>query len=67
MSGSIVVVLQQREGKLHRGSWEAIAAAQKFAAGLGDSPVIAVLLGDDIAAAASEVAAKAAAGERAIR
>lgn len=60
MGGSIVVVLQQREGKLHRGSWEAIAAAQKFAAGLGDSPVIAVLLGDDIAAAASEVAAKAA-------
>jgi electron transfer flavoprotein alpha subunit len=49
-------ILQQREGKLHRGSWEAIAAAQRLAQG---GEVSAVLLGNDIEATAREVAARA--------
>jgi electron transfer flavoprotein alpha subunit len=60
MSNAIVVILQQREGKLHRGSWEAIAAAQRFAAGSPGATVDAIVLGVDVGAVASEVASKAA-------
>ena len=61
MTDSIVVVLQQRDGKLHRGSWEAIAAAQRFAASSpGEVTLDAIVLGGDVAAAAAEVAGKAA-------
>jgi electron transfer flavoprotein alpha subunit len=45
MSVKIWAVLQHRDGKLHRGSWEAIAAAQALAAQL-DAEAEAVLLGD---------------------
>lgn len=52
----IWAVLQHRDGKLHRGSWECIAAAQELAATLGGGAE-AVLLGHDVATLASEVAA----------
>ncbi len=59
MTNQVWVILQQREGKLHRGSWEAIAAAQRLAAATGGG-VEAVLLGHGVGAAAQEVAGKAA-------
>jgi electron transfer flavoprotein alpha subunit len=48
-------VLQLREGRVPRVSWEAVAAAQRLAAALGARPE-AVLLGAGIGAAAQEVA-----------
>jgi len=58
MTNQIWVVLQQRDGKLHRGSWEAIAAAQRLAATIGGG-VEAVLLGHGVGALAAEVAGRA--------
>lgn len=55
MSNAIFVVLQHREGKLHRMSREAIAAAQKLAAATGGS-VEAVLLGSAVGDLANEAA-----------
>lgn len=55
MSNNIWVVLQQREGRLHRGSIEAIAGAQKLAAETGGT-VTAVLLGSGLGAAAEQAA-----------
>ena len=55
MSNNVWVVLQQREGKLHRGSFEAIAGAQKLAAEVGGK-VTAVLLGCGIGDAAAQAA-----------
>ena len=52
----ILVVAEQREGKLNRASWEAIAAAQQT----GDQIKIAIL-GAGIDAAAEELAAAEAA------
>jgi electron transfer flavoprotein alpha subunit len=57
MSGNVWIVLQHRDGKLARMSWEAVAAGQKLAETLGVAAE-AVLLGDDVASLASEVAAK---------
>ena len=54
-SGKIFVVLQHRDGKLHRMSREAIAAAQKLAATTGAS-VDAVLLGGGVGDLAGEAA-----------
>jgi electron transfer flavoprotein alpha subunit len=54
-------VLQQREGKLHRGSWESIAAAQQLAA-LTGTVAEAVLLGAGLQDLAGTVAARAALG-----
>ena len=48
----ILVVAEQQRGKLHRASWEAIAAAQELA---GDQPVEAIVLGAEPADAASEL------------
>ena len=56
MSG-ILVVIEQRDGRIARISWEALAAAQKLAAQTSD-PVIAVVLGADTAAVAAEIAAQ---------
>ncbi len=56
MSGSILVVLQHRDGNLHRMSREAIAAGQRLASATGAS-VDAVLLGDDLGALGDEAAA----------
>jgi electron transfer flavoprotein alpha subunit len=57
MSG-ILVVIEERDGRVSRGSWEAIAAGQKLAA-LTGQPVNAVVLGAQTEALAAEVAAKA--------
>lgn len=50
------VVLQQRDGKLHRMSREAIAAGQKLAGALGGAETSAILLGDGVAPLAAELA-----------
>ncbi|MGE3275650.1 MAG: electron transfer flavoprotein subunit alpha/FixB family protein [Vicinamibacterales bacterium] len=50
----ILVVAEQKDGKLNRASWEAIAAAQTLAKG---GPVTVVVAGQDVAAAAGELAA----------
>ncbi|HEY1903210.1 MAG TPA: electron transfer flavoprotein subunit alpha/FixB family protein [Terracidiphilus sp.] len=55
MSG-ILVVIEQRENRITRISWEALAAGQRLAAQTG-VPVTAVLLGADTASLAGEVAA----------
>ncbi|HUP40628.1 MAG TPA: electron transfer flavoprotein subunit alpha/FixB family protein [Vicinamibacterales bacterium] len=47
----ILVVAEQQRGKLHRASWEALAAAQELAA---DQPIEAIVLGSNTADAASE-------------
>jgi electron transfer flavoprotein alpha subunit len=51
------IVLQQREGRLSRPSWEAIAAGQKLAAALGSDKPEAVLLGSGVGELATTVAA----------
>ena len=50
----ILVVAEQREGKLNRASWEAIAAAQQLA---GDMPVKIALLGGTTGNTGDELAA----------
>jgi electron transfer flavoprotein alpha subunit len=55
MATRVWVVLQHREGQLPRISWEAAAAAQKLAAGLGGKAE-AVLLGSGVGLAAADVA-----------
>jgi electron transfer flavoprotein alpha subunit len=52
----ILVVAEQRGGKLNRASWEVVAAAQQLAAG---SPVAVVLPGGEVSAAAQELSAAA--------
>lgn len=51
---AVCVVLQQREGKLHRMSREAVAAGQKLASTVG-AEVSAILLGHDVAGLAGEL------------
>ncbi len=53
MSNTVWVILQQREGKLHRSSREAIAAGQQLAAAIGGRASAVLLAGDG--ALASEV------------
>ena len=57
MSG-IWVVIEEREGRVSRGSWEAVAAGQKLAALTGQA-VNAVVLGAQTEPLSTEVAAKA--------
>src|ERR1700740_3003313 len=57
MSDTILVVVEQREGKLNRVSWEAITAGQAIAAATG-WPVEAAVVGGSASAFAVEVAAK---------
>ncbi len=59
MAGGVWIVLQQRDGRLHRMAWEALAAGQELAAAEGQ-PAAAVLLGSGVAELAQEVAGKAA-------
>jgi len=63
MSGSIWIVAQHRDGKLHRGTWEAIAAGQRLAADLG-LPAEAIVLGGGSEALAREIAGSALAAVR---
>ncbi|HEX6504490.1 MAG TPA: electron transfer flavoprotein subunit alpha/FixB family protein [Terriglobales bacterium] len=57
MSETILVVVEQREGKLNRVSWETITAAQAIAADTG-WPLEAAVAGAGIAGIAGEVAGK---------
>ena len=54
---SILVVVEQREGKLNRVSWETLTAGQAVAADSG-WPLEAAVLGDSVAAFAAEIARK---------
>jgi electron transfer flavoprotein alpha subunit len=55
----ILVVAEQRDGRLNRASWEAMAAAQRLAAKTGGDPVKVAVLGASIGAVAGELAAGA--------
>src|SRR6266481_4435895 len=57
MANTILVIAEQREGKLNRVSWETVTAAQAIAAETGWS-VEAAVFGDNIASVAAEVAGK---------
>lgn len=57
MPDTILVVVEQREGKLNRVSWETITAGQAVAAATG-WPLEAAVVGSGVASIASEVAAK---------
>jgi len=48
----ILVVAEQQRGKLHRASWEAVAAAQELA---GNDSIEAIMLGASLTAAAAEL------------
>src|SRR6185295_17641400 len=55
MAERVWVVLQLKERQVIRASWEAIAAAQRLAAGLGGK-ALAIVLGSGVGLAAAEVA-----------
>ncbi len=57
MANTILVVVEQREGKLNRVSWETITAAQTIAAETG-ATIEAAVFGSGIAGIATEVAGK---------
>ena len=57
MTDTILVVVEQREGKLNRVSWETIVAGQAMAAQTGWT-LEAAVVGSGVAAIAGEVAAK---------
>ncbi len=57
MADTILVVVEQREGKLNRVSWETLVAGQKLAAETGWS-LEAAVLGAGVEGIASEIAAK---------
>jgi electron transfer flavoprotein alpha subunit len=57
MANTILVVVEQREGKLNRVSWETVTAAQAIAAETG-ATVEAAVFGSGISGIASEVAGK---------
>jgi electron transfer flavoprotein alpha subunit len=52
----ILVIAEQRDGKLNRASWEAIVAAQQIA-GVSAEPLTVALAGNGLQAVASELAA----------
>jgi electron transfer flavoprotein alpha subunit len=55
----MLVIGEQRGGRLNRATWEAVAAAQQIAAAKGNLPVAVLLLGTNLQNAAAEVAAAA--------
>jgi len=56
----ILVVAEQRDGRLNRATWEAVAAAQEIAAGdVTVGPVVVAVPGHGVGAAAAEVAGAA--------
>src|ERR1700722_20341397 len=57
MADSILVVVEQREGKLNRGSWRSATAGQALAAETGWT-LEAAVLGSGVASLANEVAGK---------
>lgn len=50
----ILVIAEQKDGKLNRASWEALAAAQQLAGGA--MPVKVAVMGQDVSAPAAELA-----------
>ncbi len=57
MADTILVIVEQREGKLNRTSWETIAAGQALAADTG-WPLEAAVAGANVSSIANEVAQK---------
>jgi electron transfer flavoprotein alpha subunit len=57
MANTILVIVEQREGKLNRVSWETVTAAQGIAAETG-WPIEAAVFGSGIGSVANEVAGK---------
>jgi len=57
MSEKILVIVEQREGKLNRASWETLVAGQSIAAETG-WPLEAAVMGNGVASIANEVAGK---------
>jgi len=57
MSEKILVIVEQREGKLNRASWETLVSGQSIAAETG-WPLEAAVIGSGVASIANEVAAK---------
>lgn len=57
MADKILVIAEQHQGKLHRQSWEALAAGQQLGEKLGQ-PVVVALAGRGIGALGEELAAK---------
>jgi len=57
MPDNILAVIEQREGKLNRVSWETITAGQAISAATG-WPLEAAVVGSGVGAIASEIAAK---------
>ncbi|HEX8814337.1 MAG TPA: electron transfer flavoprotein subunit alpha/FixB family protein [Terriglobales bacterium] len=57
MANHILVIVEQREGKLNRVSWETLTAGQALAADTG-WPLEAAVVGNNVGAIAGEVAAK---------
>ena len=56
----ILVVAEQKDGKLNRASWETIAAAQQLSG--GSMPITIAVAGQNVSGVASELAQAAAAG-----
>jgi electron transfer flavoprotein alpha subunit len=54
----VLAVLEHQSGRLHRMSWETLAAAQELGSRLGSEAVDVALIGSGIGALAQEVAAK---------
>ena len=57
MSETVLVIAEQREGKLNRVSWETLTAGQNIARQMG-WVVEAAILGEGIGALANEIAVK---------
>src|ERR1700688_1134424 len=57
MADSILVIVEQREGKLNRVSWETLTAGQALAAATG-WPLEAAVVGANVTSFANEIAAK---------
>ena len=57
MSETVLVVVEQREGKLNRASWETLRAAQSIAAETGWT-LEAAVAGAGVNAIGSEIASK---------
>jgi electron transfer flavoprotein alpha subunit len=55
----ILVVAEQRDGRLNRASWEAVAAAQRLAARMGGAPITVAVIGGSVGAPAAELSAAA--------
>src|SRR5262245_15167924 len=55
----ILVIAEQRDGKLNRATWEAIAGAQQLAAVESHEPLSVLIIGTNVAGLATELAAAA--------